>query len=128
MALRSVDMIKLLLSEINDVTETKPLFKPEGYDALMDVLSQPENYGISDNSSGSETKSAREETVSEDSDSEHIPEEPDTIHSPETPISSQPDHQKQVSESSVRVPIERLDRFCGYGRRIGRGALDGHAG
>ncbi|MFO7985603.1 MAG: chemotaxis protein CheA [Desulfatiglandaceae bacterium] len=48
LALRSLDMIKHMVQLVQGALEGTPLYKPEGYDDLMEVLASPEEAGISD--------------------------------------------------------------------------------
>jgi len=48
LALRSLDMLKTLMHSVEKALGGDPLIKPEGYDALMDVLMNPEGAGISE--------------------------------------------------------------------------------
>lgn len=48
LALRSVDMLKEILQTVQDVLGGQPMAKPEGYDELMGVLTDPEGAGISE--------------------------------------------------------------------------------
>lgn len=47
LALRSVDMLKLLLRSVQNALGGEPMGKPEGYDELMRLLADPEAAGIS---------------------------------------------------------------------------------
>lgn len=116
LALRSVDMIKELLSSVKIVLEGKPYIKPDGYDALMAHLSKPEDSGISGKTLL--TPSAVEPQPDTDDNFEDFrqppvgekeaEEEKKAISDADT---SPKELSKQSAESSVRVPIERLDRF-----------------
>ncbi|MFH0995938.1 MAG: chemotaxis protein CheA [Pseudomonadota bacterium] len=48
LALRSLDMLKTLMHSVEKALGGDPLIKPEGYDALMDVLMNPEAAGVSE--------------------------------------------------------------------------------
>ena len=48
LALRSLDMLKTLIASVESALGGNPLIKPEGYDALMEVLINPEAAGISE--------------------------------------------------------------------------------
>jgi two-component system, chemotaxis family, sensor kinase CheA len=48
LALRSLDMLKTLIHLVEKALGGEPLIKPEGYDALMDVLMNPEAAGVSE--------------------------------------------------------------------------------
>lgn len=110
LALRSVDMIKDILNSVKDILDSKPFVKPDGYDELMTNLANPEALGISDKSA------LMPETVSsEESVSQPVIEEDETkadkAEESEAQMPSLKEPSKQSVESSVRVPIERLDRF-----------------
>jgi len=47
LALRSVDMLKLLLQSVQNALGGEPMRQPEGYDELMRLLADPEAAGIS---------------------------------------------------------------------------------
>ncbi len=51
LSLQALDMIKSLVSAVQCALGGNPLFKPDGYDALLAVLKDPEAAGISDQSS-----------------------------------------------------------------------------
>lgn len=48
LALKSLDMLKIMIQQVERAIGGEPLVKPEGYDALMNVLSNPEAAGISE--------------------------------------------------------------------------------
>jgi two-component system chemotaxis sensor kinase CheA len=48
LALRSLDMLKTLMHSVEKALGGDPLTKPEGYDALMEVLMNPEAAGVSE--------------------------------------------------------------------------------
>ncbi|MCF8143213.1 MAG: chemotaxis protein CheA [Deltaproteobacteria bacterium] len=48
LALRALDMLKHMVQLVHGALEGKPLYKPEGYDDLMELLASPEEAGISD--------------------------------------------------------------------------------
>jgi two-component system chemotaxis sensor kinase CheA len=48
LALRSLDMLKTLMHSVEKALGGDPLVKPAGYDALMDVLMNPEAAGVSE--------------------------------------------------------------------------------
>jgi two-component system chemotaxis sensor kinase CheA len=136
LALRSVDMLKELVQSVQSLAEGQPFLKPTGYDELMVFLSNPEKAGISDEE-GEESplmiprigdilvardKAERKEveavaaTVQKD-------EKPIGVRMVQTKTASlldvakglrtqqQMEGAKHLIESSVRVPVERLDRF-----------------
>ncbi len=48
LALRSIDMIKELIQDVEKALSGEPLTKPDGYDQLFQILKYPEKNGISD--------------------------------------------------------------------------------
>ena len=48
LALQSLDMIKQMITYVQDALGGAPLLRPEGYDDLVDLLRDPESAGISD--------------------------------------------------------------------------------
>jgi two-component system chemotaxis sensor kinase CheA len=48
LALRALDMIKHMVQLVQGALEGEPLYEPEGYDELMELLANPEEAGISD--------------------------------------------------------------------------------
>jgi len=48
LALRALDMIKHMIQLVQGALEGEPLFKPEGYDELLELLASPEEAGISE--------------------------------------------------------------------------------
>ena len=48
LALRSLDMLKTLMHSVEKALGGDPLMKPEGYDALMEALMNPEAAGVSE--------------------------------------------------------------------------------
>ncbi|MCD6306861.1 MAG: chemotaxis protein CheA [Deltaproteobacteria bacterium] len=57
LALRALDMIKNMIQVVQGALEGEPLFKPEGYDELLELLANPEEAGISEEYGGEETAS-----------------------------------------------------------------------
>ncbi len=111
LALRSVDMIKDILNMVKDILENKPFVKPDGYDSLMITLKNPESEGISDKSAVHQPA-----PVSQEENISLLPIQEEEISADKTEESdaqslSPKEPSKQSAESSVRVPIERLDRF-----------------
>ncbi len=120
LALRSVDMLKELFRLLQDALNGSPFLRPPGYDELIGILEAPDPAGIpnlskpvpskptsSPSTLSAETSMSRESKCgcNEPADSEKAP-------PPEAPARG-PKLQtgKQVVESSIRVPIDRLDRF-----------------
>jgi len=48
LALRSVDMLKALIQQVQNALGGEPMTKPQGYDELMQLLADPEAAGVSD--------------------------------------------------------------------------------
>jgi two-component system chemotaxis sensor kinase CheA len=48
LSLRSLDMLKTLVGATKEALGGAPLVKPVGYDALMEVLAEPEKFGVSE--------------------------------------------------------------------------------
>ena len=59
LALRSLDMIKHMVQLVQGALEGNPLYKPDGYDELMQVLVNPEAAGVSDEYEPGESQSPR---------------------------------------------------------------------
>ncbi|GBC60045.1 hypothetical protein DENIS_0987 [Desulfonema ishimotonii] len=132
LALRSVDMLKELFRLLQEALAGNPFTKPAGYDDLMRLLADPEKAGISDAGDPmSETEPDAPPAIGPLSEateaaSAEVPEKPEPTVSPapeekkqETPPppsgtapkKASAQHSRQVVESSIRVPIKRLDRF-----------------
>ncbi len=113
LALRSLDMIKALLSEVSDVPQGKALVKPDGYDTLMTDLSNPEKFAtaVKPLATSPQTSQPPESEPKHEEEAD----EPEDAGSPvrvnQQPASHPENQTKQNAESSVRVSIERLDRF-----------------
>lgn len=133
LALRALDMIKHMVQLVQGALGGKPLYKPKGYDELMELLASPEEAGISDEY-GSE-ESALSPRIGDllvaagKADREHVEaaaaseiEKPigvkmvkskaarveDVAQALRTQRSMQG---KQIVDSSVRVSTSRLDRL-----------------
>ncbi len=109
LALRSVDMLKELFRLLQDALNGSPFLKPQGYDELTGLLAAPEAAGISDVSEPAAPRPVSPPPSSaeaETSVAEPAAASPDAL-------TRRPKLQtgKQVVESSIRVPIDRLDRF-----------------
>jgi two-component system chemotaxis sensor kinase CheA len=142
LALRSLDMLKEIFRLLQDALGGKPFPKPEGYDELYAILTDPESAGINDKEpiepsepGPGKIKELPEEKlpadeIREDADAEEDEadeaDEPDmeeysakSVPSGEGLSDSPEKHERipssrrkaQMVESSVRVPIDRLDRF-----------------
>jgi two-component system, chemotaxis family, sensor kinase CheA len=112
LALRSLDMLRTLISGVQDALSGRPLLQPEGYFALRDVLDDPESAGISEQSLNSPPPGkAALADVRPESQTRGAPElaAPASV----APASKQEATQngEQHSDASVRVSTERLDRL-----------------
>ncbi len=133
LALRSLDMLKTLMHSVEKALGGDPLIKPEGYDALMDVLMNPEAAGVSEErddvpssrigdilvAQGKADRQSIEMLVQDHS------EEPlgmaaiktgtasvnDVAHALRTQERMKAGSGKQFVETSVRVSTDRLDRL-----------------
>ncbi|MBW1780223.1 MAG: chemotaxis protein CheA [Deltaproteobacteria bacterium] len=133
LALRSLDMIKYMVHLVQDALEGKPLYKPEGYDELMELLANPEEAGISDEYGGdpsADSPRIGDLLVAEGkADRENVEaaaaiegEKPIGVKMVKSKAAKVEDvaqalrtqrsiQGKQVVESSVRVSTNRLDRL-----------------
>jgi two-component system chemotaxis sensor kinase CheA len=59
LALQSLDMIKQMITYVQDALGGAPLLRPEGYDDLVELLRDPESAGISDESDLEEESAPR---------------------------------------------------------------------
>ncbi len=59
LALRALDMIKQMITNVQDALGGAPFLRPEGYEDLMDLLRDPEGAGISDESGMEEAVTPR---------------------------------------------------------------------
>ncbi|MFW5635380.1 MAG: chemotaxis protein CheA [Thermodesulfobacteriota bacterium] len=115
LALRSVDMLKELFRLMQDALNGSPFLKPEGYDELIGLLAAPEAASISDVSEPVAPRPVSPPPLSAEDTSSAEAEA--TVAEPAAPSpearTRRPKLQtgKQVVESSIRVPIDRLDRF-----------------
>jgi two-component system chemotaxis sensor kinase CheA len=132
LALRSLDMLKILMHSVEKALGGDPLIKPGGYDALMDVLMNPEAAGVSEERDDTASPRIGDILVAQGkADRKSIemlakehPKEPlgmaairtgtasatDVAHALRTQerMKSSP---KQFVETSVRVSTDRLDRL-----------------
>ncbi len=133
LALRALDMFKILISSVQKALGGNPFFKPEGYDELLGLLADPEKAGISDETDEStdillrtgdilvaQGKVEREEIeklASRQDDGpigmklveSEIASVTDVAHALRT--GEQMKGAKQEVESSIRVNIKRLDQL-----------------
>ena len=120
LALRSVDMLKELFRLLQEALNGSPFLKPRGYDELKRLLAVPEAAGISDvtepepfKPTSSPSRVSPERSLSGGSKSGcNQAEDSEKAPPPDAPARG-PKLQSgnQVVESSIRVPIDRLDRF-----------------
>ena len=131
LALRSLDMLKTLMHSVEKALGGDPLLKPEGYDALMDALMNPEAAGVSEERDDMESPRIGDILVAQGkADRESIEmlaqdhsEEPLGMAAIKTGTASVNDvahalraqermkGSKQFVETSVRVSTDRLDRL-----------------
>ena len=131
LALRSLDMIKQMIDLVQDALGGAPLSKPEGYDSLLNTLSDPEGAGVSDETAIASTAprvgdilvaegKADREKVEEAATSEGF--DPIGVKIVKSQAAKVTDvaqalrTQKQIKgkktvESSIRVSTNRLDRL-----------------
>ncbi len=131
LALKSLDMLKNMIQQVERAIGGEPLVKPEGYDALMKILSSPEEAGVCEEieemdhlrigdilvASGKVSRDTVETLVQSN------PDEPIGLTVIKTKTASVTDvghalrsqerikGTKQTIDSSVRVSTERLDRL-----------------
>jgi len=131
LALRSLDMLKSMLQDVQEALEGAPLRKPAGYDALMAVLVDPEKAGVSEISDSAPSPRVGDilvaqgkvdrKTVEEIAQSEMdapiglalVKKNAATITDTAQALRTQNrlTGTKQFIESSVRVSTDRLDRL-----------------
>ena len=134
LSLQTLDMLKILILSVQDGLQGKPLFKPEGYDELFHILQDPEKNGISADDNEEPDVRVGDILVARDKIErqamEDIAEEQHGLPIGSAIVKSdkgtnvtnvaqalrtqkriQSNSSKSTTESSVRVPIERLDRF-----------------
>lgn len=136
LALRSVDMLKTLFRDLENALGGGPFQKPSGYDALIQQLSAPDGFGITDAPTPREAASA---PASRHPDRPHgsggsgpfgepdqerdadvcppghrpacAPAEDAEFGEPSVSRRAPAPGRGLSMESSIRVPIQRLDRF-----------------
>jgi two-component system chemotaxis sensor kinase CheA len=133
LALRSLDMLKTLMHSVEKALGGDPLIKPEGYDALMDVLMNPEAAGVSEERDDmasprigdilvAQGKTDRQsiEMLAQDHSEEPLGmaairtgtvSATDVAHALRTQERMKAGSGKQFVETSVRVSTDRLDRL-----------------
>jgi two-component system, chemotaxis family, sensor kinase CheA len=120
LALRSVDMLKELFRRLESALGGEPFRKPPGYDDLIRHLADPAGAGIDDAESepSASHPSSNRKPAAPHSDAECPPIEipvcepdPDEEETEPRPRRSPMAGRPPSVESSIRVPIRRLDRF-----------------
>ncbi|MEW6260161.1 MAG: chemotaxis protein CheA [Thermodesulfobacteriota bacterium] len=131
LALRSLDMLKAMIQDVQAALEGAPLRKPSGYDELMAVLVDPEGAGVSETNDSAPSPrvgdilvahgKVERKTVEEVAGSEPgapiglalVKKNIATITDAAQALRTQAKltGTKQFVESSVRVSTERLDRL-----------------
>ena len=122
LALRSVDMLKTLFRGLEAALGGGPFQKPAGYDSLIQQLSDPAGFGIGDAPGAGASGVARtpkpdfaDEIELEACPPGHrpacVPAEEGDNGEPAAPRRGLMGNRGVSMESSVRVPIQRLDRF-----------------
>lgn len=131
LALRSLDMLKSMLQDVQAALEGAPLRKPSGYDELMAVLVDPEKAGVSETSDSAPSPRVGDllvgqgkvdrKTVEEIAQSEAdtpiglalVKKNAATVTDTAQALRTQNKltGTKQFIESSVRVSTDRLDRL-----------------
>ncbi len=139
LALRSLDALKETMGEVQSALDGSSYSKPASYDGLLAVLTDPEAAGISESRIAAETPAPEPEApvAPTEPEPEPAPPEPESTPpeeaaappSPPEPAPAKaeappwqdaeaPDRKQEKSEpsrgikdSSIRVPVERLDRF-----------------
>lgn len=139
LSLKTLDMIKELIFCVQDALGGKPFYKPAGYNQLMSLLENPEKAGITEDSEDIDSEPEQppvrvgdiliaqgkikqqdvEKALENSGDEAPIGTKlvkskaatvTDVAHALRTQRTMEKTR-KQVVESSVRVPTERLDRF-----------------
>jgi len=151
LALRAADMFKELFQRLAEAMRGKPFFKPEGYDALLNVLAGSGNLRLREKPMPAKKKPSaslqilKKKNAAPEKASEEVPkslpetetaapkeelsiEDSETDSDNEGNVRSQAESlidvarglrlrdtgervRQTVADSSVRVPVERLDRF-----------------
>ena len=138
LALRSLDTLKELIGEVQSALDGSTYSKPASYDGLHAVLADPEAAGISDSRIAAEPAPEPEAPVAPtepepgSADPEPESESPVRAAAPPSPPEPAPakaeappwqdaeaparkqeksEPSRGIKESSIRVPVERLDRF-----------------
>jgi len=132
LALRSVDMLKHLIQQVQDALGGEPMAKPQGYDELMQLLADPEAAGVSDEADDAvapprlgdilvaEGKAAREEVETAAACQGDRPIGEAIVRSEAAPVTDVAKAIRtqqrmagadRVGESTVRVRTDRLDKL-----------------
>ena len=98
LALRALDMIKNMIQVVQGALEGEPLFKPEGYDELLELLANPEEAAASKDEKPIGVKIAKSKAAKV----------ADVAQALRTQRTMQGRH---AMDSSVRVSTSRLDRL-----------------
>lgn len=127
LALKSVDMLKDLFRLIRESVDGGPLMKPDGYDRLVETLSAPEKAGVTDEEAApvrspeslpeapaapevaEEAEAPADEEAYRPPPAQVAEKPPEPREAPKKPASAPA--RRQSMDASIRVPIERLDRF-----------------
>lgn len=97
LALRSIDVMKLLIEGVQQALSGAPIRKPQDYDELLRILRGPEAAGVSETADGART-----------APSAPAPADPPARPGPGSPVKRS---SSDGSDSSVRVRTDRLDRL-----------------
>jgi two-component system chemotaxis sensor kinase CheA len=121
LALRSVDMLKTLFLGLETALGGGPFQKPPGYDSLIQQLSDPDGFGVTDAPEAAESAAvpAPGALPAEDPGPDRppgrrpvrVPEAEPGDGEPAAPRRGPLGNRGVSMESSIRVPIQRLDRF-----------------
>ncbi len=135
LALRSLDTLKELIGEVQSALDGSSYSKPASYDGLHAVLADPEAAGVSESRIAAEPpvpEPAPPEVPTEPEPEPAPPERPEEAGAPPPPPEPAPakaeappwrdaeaparkqeksEPSRGIKESSIRVPVERLDRF-----------------
>ncbi len=133
LALRSIDMLKELMGILQAAAPGEAAAKPEGYDDLLEILAGPESYGITDEeiekpvlpprigdilvAQGKADREMVERLAAAQDDrpmgARIIESKTASLKDVAQGLRSQKQMgpKKKMAESTVRVPVDRLDRF-----------------
>lgn len=126
LALSGIDMLKELIISVKSMLDGEPFIKPANYDRLLAMLANPEACESIDDDEAPPPIDTAPPTVENEAEPEDISdvseieafEKPDAeltnehmSYAPDTKQDSQIEAVRHMEESSVRVPVDRLDRF-----------------